>query len=77
MYLTLTILAIAALLFFIVYGWGIVVRRGHDGGSGGMTACSICRKTFSRDLLVEREIGDYKLLYFCNECIEKLYGDRR
>ncbi len=75
MYVILSIIFIILLLFFIAYGWGIVMRRSqHAGGEAG-EKCSLCREKFPRDTLVEREVGDYKLLYFCNDCIQSLSKD--
>jgi hypothetical protein len=51
------------------------MRRSGEGGSNAGDKCSICREQFSKDMLVEREIGDYKLLYFCGDCIQGLSSD--
>lgn len=75
MYVALTIFFLILLLLFIFYGWGIVMRRSGDEKSPGGEKCAICREKYSKDLLVEREIGDYKILYFCGDCIHKLVND--
>lgn len=77
MYVTLSILFLILLLLFIAYGWGIIMRRTGQTGSDGGEKCSICRQRFQKNLLIEREIGDYKLLYFCGRCIKNLSEDAR
>jgi hypothetical protein len=77
MYVTLSIFFLILLLLFILYGWGIIMRRSGEEGTGPEDKCSICRKRFLKSDLVEREIGDYRLLYFCNECIQSLSTDAR
>lgn len=72
MYVALSILFLILLLLFIFYGWGIVMRRSGEGDGNSGQKCSICRKYFPKDRLVEREIGDYKILYFCTDCIKSL-----
>jgi hypothetical protein len=37
--------------------------------------CSICRVKFDKNELLLRQVGDYKLLYFCKECVLKLFAD--
>ena len=74
--MTLSILAGLFLLFLIgiiFYGYGFVVKSTRTAGSENTEQCSLCRNTFDKRLLVEREIGDYKLMYFCKSCISSLH----
>lgn len=74
----LTYLGIAfilALLGLILYGFGFVMRRPSDGSPSDSTKCAICRLPFKRDQLVERQVGDSKLLSFCPSCILNLHDD--
>ncbi len=34
--------------------------------------CSVCRDKFHKSKLIARQIGDYKMLYFCKKCIDEL-----
>lgn len=73
-----TYLAIAFVVLMIgaiLYGFGIVMRRPPSQVMLGTETCVLCRKRFRKEELVEREVGDYKLMYFCVECIENLYSD--
>ena len=77
MYVTLSIIFLIGLVLFILYGWGIIMRRSGNGAEKEELKCALCRKQYPKESLVEREIGDYKLLHFCNECIQNLYDDTR
>ena len=77
--MVVTILAIACILvlgFLTVLGYKVVIR-----GSGAVSApeaqekCAVCRKSSPKAELVERQIGDYKLIYFCGSCITRLGSD--
>jgi len=50
-------------------------KRSGPGTNPDAERCALCRKTFGKSELVLREVGDYKLLYFCKECILQLYAD--
>jgi hypothetical protein len=75
MYVALAIVFLIALLLFIFYGWGIVMRRTGRKDGVPTEKCSICRREIERSRLIEREVGDYKLYYFCPDCIESLKSD--
>ncbi len=73
-----TYLAIAfviALIGLILYGFGFIMRRPSDVSQPGLGKCSLCQLTFEKTRLVERQIGDSKLLYFCDSCILDLQRD--
>lgn len=76
--MTLTILAVAFLFLIVVVGFGgtrVLGSRALKNEEMNLEKCSICRQKFDKIELVLREIGDYKLLYFCKGCIVKLYSD--
>lgn len=76
--MTLSILAGLFLLFLIgiiFYGYGFVVKSTRPADAENMEQCSLCRNNFDKRALVEREIGDYKLMYFCKSCISGLHDD--
>ncbi len=68
----LAILFVVMLLAAVVYGFGIVMRRPPTQEELSTEQCSICRTSFPKDALVERPIGDYKVLWFCTSCIDGL-----
>lgn len=76
--MTITVLAsifIAAILLIAVLGFKLVIKQGKPPEELNSERCSVCREKFNKSLLVERQIGDYKLLYFCPACITKLHND--
>lgn len=76
--MTVTVLAsifIAFILFIALVGFKTVIKQGKPIEELNMERCSICRGKFSKSMLVEREVGDYKLLYFCASCISSLQNE--
>ncbi len=76
--MTVTVLAsifIAFLLFVAFIGFRAVIKQGKPPEELNMEKCSICRDKFDKSMLVERQIGDYKLLFFCPACITKLHNE--
>jgi len=74
----LTYLAIAFVIFLIgavLYGFGIVVRKPPTKEELDSAQCFLCKSRFDRHLLVERVIGDSKIVYFCRQCISDLKRD--
>lgn len=76
--MVITLLAIVFLLFIIVMiFFGKSLLLGQQNPDDPYTEkCSICRGKFHKSKLVERQIGDYKLLFFCRGCIEQLTRDK-
>ena len=76
--MTITILAIAFLLVLFlvaIAGYKTIIKRGSTPAASNMEKCAICRETFDKQELALRQIGDYKLLYFCKKCVAGLYAD--
>ena len=74
----ITYLAIGFILLMlgaIVYGFGIVMRRAPVNQELTTEQCALCLKRFSKSVLVERQIGDSKILYFCRTCVQSLAVD--
>ena len=76
--MTVTILAIVfivAVLAITLFGFRAFIKR--EGPQTGMNSerCSICRQQFDKTQLIERQIGDYRLLFFCAECVKGLYNE--
>lgn len=78
--MVVTILAAAFLVligFVAFIGYRSIISRRSAEASPDAEQCAICRRRFDKALLVERQIGDYKLLYFCRSCILGLSEDLR
>lgn len=77
MFELIAILFICFLVGIIFYGYSLIMRRPPSGEELRTERCSVCREKFPKDELVERPIGDYKLLYFCNGCIAGLVEEAK
>ncbi|MER3523984.1 MAG: hypothetical protein C4326_07935 [Ignavibacteria bacterium] len=76
--MTLTILAslfLGLILLVALIGFTVAAKRPHHVDELPTEKCSICRSKFSTSVLIERQIGDYKLLYFCPSCITALHDE--
>ena len=76
--MVVTVLAIAFLILLLlvaVVGYKAIIKQGKPPQDLNKERCSICREQFLKTQLVERPIGDYKLLFFCGSCITKLHTD--
>ena len=75
----ISVLAVSFLIlvgFVVFVGYQTVIRRQSASGVEAATEkCAICRERMAKDLMVERQILDYKLLYFCRKCILSLAKD--
>lgn len=75
----ITVLAVSFLLlvgFVAFIGYQTVIKRKSPSEEErGTEKCTICRERLAKDLLVERQILDYKLLYFCRKCVISLHND--
>ena len=74
----ITYLAVAFVLLIIgaiFYGFGIVLRRPPTKEELESSVCFLCGKRFERAILVERVIGDSKVVHFCRICISGLHAD--
>ncbi len=67
---------ILALLFLVLMTAIAFFGRGKQPQAGvNMQKCSLCLRPFEQRLLVERQVGDYRHLHFCRECILGLASD--
>lgn len=76
--MTLSILAVlflAAILSVAVVGFRAIIRQGKAPEDANKEKCSICRTQYNRSQLIERQIGDYRLLHFCQSCIMSLHNE--
>jgi hypothetical protein len=72
---TLAIVFVLLLIGAIFYGVGIVMRRPPTVEELRTEKCSLCGNKFPKEELVERQIGDYKLYFFCASCIMGLHEE--
>lgn len=73
-----SVLAVAFIMImgFIAYlGYNIIIKKHEGENEPNKEKCSVCRNKFDKEQLLLRQIGDYRLLYFCRECILKLYAE--
>lgn len=73
-----TVLAIVFLIILLlvaIIGFKAIIKQGKSPSDLGKERCSICREQFPKSQLIERQIGDYKLMYFCGSCITKLHTE--
>jgi hypothetical protein len=76
--MVVTVLALAFLIIIgsvAYFGFKACIQRAPSAQEQLVEKCAICRKKFDKEEMLLREIGDYKLLYFCRECVLKLYAD--
>ena len=76
--MSVTILAVVFLLVLLaiaLFGFKAIVKQGKAPEDINKERCSICRQTYHKSQLVERQVGDYKLFYFCSDCITKLHAE--
>lgn len=71
----LAVMFLALTVVLAVAGYRVLGKRTESPGTERTERCALCRNRFSRELLVERQIGDYKLMYFCRQCVLGLYSD--
>lgn len=76
--MTLTVLAsifLAIVLFIAIIGFKAVIKQGRPTEELNLERCSICREKFNKSMLVERQIGDHKLLFYCPSCINSMHAE--
>ncbi|MCI0708368.1 MAG: hypothetical protein L0Y80_12890 [Ignavibacteriae bacterium] len=71
----LAILFVLLLVGSIFYGFSIVMRKPPTEEELRTEKCSLCGNRFPKEELVERPVGDYKVYYFCQQCVGGLYRD--
>ncbi|HUI11609.1 MAG TPA: hypothetical protein VL221_14845 [Bacteroidota bacterium] len=76
--MTLSILALvflAGVLVIAILGFRTIIRKGPAPDDLNRERCSICREQFNRSLLIERQVGDHRMLYFCQTCVMSLHNE--
>lgn len=76
--MTFTVLAVIFLLVLVIIafvGQKLLSQKTASMKESNREQCAICRMDFDKSELIERQIGDFKIMYFCKQCIEKLHAD--
>lgn len=69
------IVFLAGVLLLTFVGIRLLKKKSETVSGEHQEKCTLCRNLFHKDEMILREVGDYKLLYFCRSCILKLYSD--
>ena len=76
--MSVTILAVLFLFLIVLcalLGYRIIGKSGTSPAEAHVEKCSLCLQKFDRNQLILRQVGDYKLFFFCRECVMRLYAD--
>jgi hypothetical protein len=76
--MTVTVLALlflGTILGVAFFGFRAIIRQGKAPEDANKEKCSICRTQYNRSQLIERQVGDYRVLYFCQSCIISLHNE--
>ncbi len=71
----LAVLFLAAILAVSFIGFRAIIRQGKSPEDINKEKCSICRTQYHRSQLIARQVGDYRLLHFCQSCIMSLHNE--
>lgn len=71
----LAVLFLATILAVSFVGFRFIIRQGKSPEDTNKEKCSICRTQYNRSQLIERQVGDYRLLHFCQSCIISLHNE--
>ena len=76
--MTVTVLAIGFILVVLLlalFGFKAVIKQGKAPEDINKERCSLCRQQFTKTQLIERQVGDYRLYFFCASCIDSLHNE--
>ncbi len=77
-YIGLMVITVFAICFLILilaislFGFKAVIKQGKRPEDINKEKCSLCRKEFLKSQLVDRQVGDMRVYFFCVECIAAL-----
>ena len=69
------IIILVGLILLIYYGYSVGVKKHVKPGEENLQRCSLCLRSFPRDKLIERQVGDSKVLCFCEGCVRDLHKE--
>lgn len=76
--MTLTVFAVLFLCVVVAiafFGFKAIIRQGKAPEDLNREKCSLCRVSYNKAQLVERQVGDTRLYYFCPTCIGSLHSE--
>ncbi len=76
--MTVTVLAITFIIIVLlvtVVGFKAVIKQGKKPEDINKERCSICGVQYHKAQLIERQIGDHHLYFFCGTCISSLHSE--
>lgn len=68
----LSILFLIFLVSLIFYGYGFIVAPSKSKKDVELEKCTVCNQKFAKVEMILRQVGDFKLIYFCKTCIQNL-----
>lgn len=71
----LAVLFLVTILAVAFIGFRAIIRQGKAREDINRERCSICRMQYNRSQLIERQVGDHRLLLFCQSCILSLHNE--
>ena len=76
--MTVTVLAIIFIIIVLLVtavGFKAVIKQGEKPENYNKERCSICQVQYHKAQLIERQIGDHRLYFFCGTCISSLHNE--
>ena len=76
--MTLTVLAaifLGIIVAVTLLGFRAVISQGKSPDELNREKCSLCRTSYPKAELVERQVGDVRVLHFCRSCIASLNAE--
>ncbi len=75
MAVTISAIIFLLLLLIIAFAGTRLMQKKASSGTPEEGRCTLCGTSFPVRELVPRQVGDYKIIYFCRSCVMKLYAD--
>ena len=76
--MSVTILALVFIILILLVaalGFKMMMKPGTPPGDTPKERCSLCRISYDKSSLIERQVGDTRLFFFCRSCVEQLHND--
>ena len=71
----LAVLFLAVIIAVALVGFRAIIKQGKLAEDGNKEKCSVCRVQYNRSQLIERQVGDHRILYFCQSCLMSLHNE--
>ncbi len=76
--MTLSVLAVLFLAFMLLityFGYKTISRRVTSLQTQHKEKCFVCGRQLEKTDLIERTVGDHKIVFFCRDCARALADD--